>query len=122
MMRKTTYKEHQFFIFNTHTLQSKNKLQLDVLRTIVDRYNRRFVIGNNIAKLYAEFKKEVETLEAKHPRCKRLNIHYDMPDMHSIDGSIYEPELFTIKLYQVKRLEDHANEATLTNEIRKHTL
>lgn len=129
-MGKTNQKEQLFFIFKQHTLSSKNKLQHDVLQLVVAKYDRQLVFGQHIDRLFKDFKKDVEQLQAKYPRCKPLDITYSKSDSYDKDACIYDSDLFTLKLYRAntnielwnskEMVAD--NEKTLTETIRKHAL
>jgi hypothetical protein len=104
----------------TRTLQAKNKLEKDVLILADSILNRQLFTATELQQAIKDFKKGMANLHVQHPRCKPCLVNYDFKGYTSnTDGTIYNADLFTVTLYQVRITID---EKELTELIRQHAL
>lgn len=88
----------RYLVELTREYAAKNKPQLEVINMLKTDYHRMIVEEKHAKPLVNTILEKITAIEAKHPRCKPMNIIYSEASHERIfkDQMLYNPELFTI--------------------------
>jgi hypothetical protein len=87
-----------------HTLQTKNKLELAVLRYLQDEVNRKLIKDYDVPDFKKQVRNKVEALQNEHPRCKPVMLDWYQPNSGKNDDWVLHTSFLQFTMYAEKKV------------------